>query len=230
MTQAGPLHWLTGAGWLVLAGGGKWQNGETGTIDAAALGWANLDRPIAMLLTAGGSTAEGEALLEYYADLGGPGGYVVPIFDAASARQPENCQLLEQAGLVYIADGPDALGLTRAMRESPALEALQRTFQYGAAVLGMGAGAIALGAWVAASDYPERAEPGWGWLPGAIAEPRFTGSGSAGRLHGLVNTHPDCLGLGIPKRVALALGPDGRVETVGEGQITVVLSKIAEEG
>jgi cyanophycinase len=230
MTQAGPLHWCTGAGWLVLAGGGKWQNGETGTIDAAALGWANLDRPIAVLLAAGGSTAEGEALLEYYADLGGPGGYVVPIFDAASAQQPENCQLLEQAGLVYIADGPDVLGLTRAMRESPSLEALERAFQYGAAVLGGGAGAIVLGAWVATRDHPERAEPGWGWLPDVIVEPHFVASRSAGRLHSLVNTHPTCLGLGIPERVALALGPDGRVETVGEEQITVVLSKIADEG
>ena len=76
MTQAGPLRWRTGAGWLVLAGGGKWQNDETDEIDAAALGWANLDRPIAVLPTAGSTTAEGEALLEYYADLGGPSGYI----------------------------------------------------------------------------------------------------------------------------------------------------------
>jgi cyanophycinase len=230
MTQAGPLHWRTGAGWLVLAGSGRWQDGETGAVDAAVLGWANLDRPIAMLLAAGGSTAEGEALLEYYADLGGPSGYVVPIFDAAGAQQPENCRLLEQAGLVYIADGPDALGLVRAMRESPALEALERAFQYGAVVLGMGTGAVALGVWVTAHDHPERAEPGWGWLSNAIVEPRFSGSEPASRLHRLVNAHPACLGLGIPEQVALALGPGGHVETVGEEQITVVLSKTAAEG
>ena len=33
MTRAGPLRWRTGAGWLVLAGGGKWQQGETGEIE-----------------------------------------------------------------------------------------------------------------------------------------------------------------------------------------------------
>lgn len=223
MTQAGPLRWRTGAGWLVLAGGGRWQNGETGAIDAAALGWADLDRPLAVLLTAGGSTAAGEALLEYYADLGGPSGYVVPVFDAASARQAENCRLLEQAGLVYIADGPDATGLVQALSDSPALEALERAFEFGAAVLGIGAGAAAFGAWVAGPSDPERADSGWGWLPDAIIEPHFAGSGPTGRLRSLVNAHPTCLGLGIPEQVALALGPDGRVETIGEGQVTVIL-------
>jgi cyanophycinase-like exopeptidase len=32
------------------------------------------------------------------------------------------------------------------------------------------------------------------------------------------------LGLGIPEGVALALGPDGQVETWGEGNVTVVVA------
>jgi cyanophycinase-like exopeptidase len=223
MTQAGPLRWRTGSGWLVLAGGGRWQAGETGDIDAAALGWADLDRPIAVLPTAGGSTAESEALLEYFADLGGPNGCVVPIFDAAGARQAENCRLLSEAGLVYIDDGPDAQGLAQALRGSPALEALAQAFEGGAAIVGMAAGAAALGAWVVSRDDPEQAEPGWGWLPDIIVGPHFAGAESANQLRSLLNVYFNCLGLGIPDGTALALGPDGRVETVGEGQVTVVL-------
>ena len=226
MTQAGPLRWRTGAGWLVLAGGGRWQSNETGEIDAAALGWANLDRSIAVLLTAGSSTAEGEALLEYYADLGGPSGCVVPIFDTASAQRAENCQLLAEAGLVYIADGPDVLGLVETLRESPALAALVQAFEGGAAVVGMAAGAIALGAWVAAGDDTGQGKSGWGWLPDIIVEPHFVRTEATDQLQSLLSAHPDYLGLGIPTGVALALGPDGRVVTVGDGQATMVVSRV----
>jgi cyanophycinase len=226
VTQAGPLDWYTGAGWLILAGGGSWQTGETGAIDTMALGWANLDQPIAVLLTAGGSSADGEALLEYLAELGGPSGYILPIHSAADAQRTDNCQLLVQAGLIYINDGPELMGLIRSLRESPALAALGYAFSSGATIVGVGAGAIALGAWAADQDVANQIEPGWGWLPGAIVEPYFAGTESSGRLRCLLNAHPDCLGLGIPAGVALALGPDGRVETVGEGQVTVVLGKV----
>jgi len=187
LTQAGPLRWRAGAGWLILAGGGRWEENETGEVDAAALGWADLDRPTALLPTAGISTVQGEALLDYYADLGGANGYVVPIFDAAGAQYKENCRLLEQAGLIYIGDGPDAVGLARALRGSPALQALARAFEDGAVIVGMGAGAIALGAWLADPDNPKRAEPGWGWLPDVIVEPHFAGTEAAGRLKRLLN-------------------------------------------
>jgi cyanophycinase-like exopeptidase len=221
MTQAGPLRWRTGAGWLVLGGGGSWRAGETDAIDTAALGWTNIDQPIAVLLAAGGSSADGEALLDYFIELGGPNGYILPIHSSADAQRVENCRLLAEAGLVYIDDGPDLLGLIRSLRESPALTALGDAFSDGAVIVGMGAGAIALGAWGADQDVADQIEPGWGWLPSAIVETHF-----ANRLRCLLNTHPDCLGLGIPAGVALALGPDSRVETVGEGQVTVVLGKI----
>jgi cyanophycinase len=229
VTQAGPLHWRTGAGWLLVAGGGAWQKGETDAIDAAALGWASPDQPIAILPTGGGSTAEGEALLEYYADLGGPNGYIVPIFDAASARQEENCQLLREAGLIYISDGPDVLRLVRTLRESPALYALAYAFDIGAVVVGTGIGAAAMGAWVASDASVDTtgvgAEPGLEWLPGTIVEPHFRGTKTAVELRRLLQAQPNCLGLGIPKGTALALGPEGQVETVGDGEITVVIGQ-----
>jgi len=224
LTQTGPLRWRAGAGWLVLGGGGDWGANETSDIDTTALGWANLDWPMAVLPTAGGSVAEAEGLLEYYADLGGPRGYVVPIFDAAAAQLTESRQLLEQAGLIYISDGPETLRLVRALRESPALEAIGHAFERGAVVVGMGAGAAVLGAWIADPRYPERAEPGLGWMPDVIAAPHFKGSETADDLRKLLSLRQNVLGLGIPERVALALGPGGEVENVGPGQATVVVS------
>lgn len=228
LTRAGALQWRAGTGWLVLAGGGSWQDNETAEIDAAALGWANLDRPIAVLPTAGSSIIEAEALLDYYGDLGGPHGYVVPIFDTNGAQLTENCDLLEDAGLIYICDGPERLGLVRALRKSPAMEALIWAFEQGAVILGIGAGAAAMGAW---TDSPQprdseasRAEPGLGLLNSIIVAPHFEGTEVAHRLRDLLTLKPNCLGLGIPDRVALGLGPSGEVENIGPGQATVVVS------
>ncbi|MFW6135883.1 MAG: Type 1 glutamine amidotransferase-like domain-containing protein [Chloroflexota bacterium] len=234
-TQAGPLRWRAGAGWLVLAGGGSWRAGETGDVDAAALGWADLDRPLAVLPTAGLSTPQAEALLDDYAELGGPSGYVVPIYDPAGAQMPENVALLEDAGLIYVSDGPDAVALVRALRRSPALEAMARAFEEGAVILGMGAGAAAFGAWVEDPQADDRAEPGsdvragLAWLHGVIIAPHFAGAEVAHRLRHLLDLKPNCLGLGIPERTALGLGPAGEVENVGAGQVTVVVSGLEVE-
>lgn len=223
MTQAGPLRWRTGLGWLVLAGGGRWQAGETGLIDASILGWASLERPMAVLATAGGSTAAAEGLLEHYVDLGGANGYVVPIFDPSGARRLENRELLAQAGVIYLADGPNPLRLVRALRESPALEGMAQAFERGAVVAAFGRAAIALGAWVAGSDALNRIEPGLGWLPQIVVEPHFEGTASATRLRAILAEYPGHLGMGLPDGVALALGPEGRVETLGDEQVTMVL-------
>ena len=235
LTRAGPLQWRAGSGWLILSGGGSWRENETGEVDATALGWADLDRPMAVLPTAGSSTIEAEALLDYYADLGGPSGYVVPIFDAVGAQLAENCRLLEEAGLIYISDGPETVTLVKALGESPAMEALARTFEQGAVVMGAGAGAAALGAWVVdpqsrrAPTEATRAEQGLGWLHNVVVDPHFKGTEAAHRLRDLLSLKPNCLGLGIPDGVGLGLGPSGEVENIGPGQVTVVFSGLDVE-
>jgi cyanophycinase-like exopeptidase len=186
-----------------------------------------------VLPTTGQSIAEAEALLDYYTDLGGPHGYVVPIFDTAGAQLIENCRLLETAGLIYISDGLDALALVRALRDSPALQALIQAFEDGAVIVAVGAGAAALGSWtddreVSVGEAP-RAVPALGWLPDVIVAPHFKGTEVSQQLRQLLNLHPGCLGLGLPDQVALGLGPGGEVESVGPGQVTVVVSGLEVE-
>ena len=41
--------------------------------------------------------------------------------------------------------------------------------------------------------------------------------------------HANCFGLGIPTGMALALGPDGQVVTVGDGQVTMVVGEVERE-
>jgi len=223
MTKAGPLVWRTGGGWLVLGGGG-----EIEALDATVLSWSNLDQPIAVLPTAGRSTHECEAVLDNYVDLGGPSGLVAPIFTAADAERNENAQILAESGLIHLADGPNAAKLIAALRESAAQSAMIYAFERGTTILGMGAGAVAFGAW-AHNPTTGEDERGWGWLPSFIVEPHFTGAASSDRLQSLLERHPDCLGLGLPDQTALALGPDGRVVTLGEGEPTIVVSAASED-
>ncbi len=227
MTEMSPLRRLAGAGWLVLVGGGDWEQGETGEVDSEILVRTSLSAPVAYVPTAHGSIARGEALLDYYVDLGGPRGYVVPILEPSDARERKNAHLLSQAGLIYLADG-DPLQLTRTLWASPALDAMAEAFKRGAMVVGVAAGASALGAWVLEDPQTPSGGTGWGWLPGIVVVPDFTGSAAAPGLQAALRARSGLVGLGIPTGVALALGPERRVETWGEGQATVVVAQQAE--
>jgi cyanophycinase len=226
MTQAGPLRWRTGAGWLVLIGGGDWNTTEA--IDRHAIEAMSDETPIAFVPAAGGSPDYGESFLAHYARLDAPPGYVVPIHDAASARDPANVRRLAHAGLIYFGGG-DAQKLVDAILGAPALDAIAAAFAAGAVVVGMSAGAMALAAWGVSSDPGVEVQPGWGWLPNAIVAPHFLAERHDALRAALID-HPEKLGLGIPDNVALALGPNGEVQTWGSAQVTVVLGPKFDPG
>ena len=64
MTRAGPWQWRTGSGWLVLVGGGRWEDSETIHFQAIS---AMLDEsPIAFVPAANPDPTYGE--LETWTD------------------------------------------------------------------------------------------------------------------------------------------------------------------
>jgi len=221
MTRAGPLKWRTGDGWLVLVGGasGHWQTTEA--IDRAAIEAMADETPVAFVPAANCPPDYGDAFLARYAELGAPPGYVVPLHDEAAARDRLNVRRLTQAGLIYIGGG-DTRALLKTMTGAPALDAVAAAFAAGAVIVGMSAGAIALAEWGVLSDPGAGVLKGWGWLPQVILAPHYAPE-QAGALRAALIDHPDRLGVGIPEDVALALGPDGEVQTWGQGQITVAL-------
>jgi len=221
MTHAGPLRWRTGEGWLVLIGGasGGWR--ATESIDLAAIEAMSDETPIAFVPAAGCPPDYGESFLERYTRLGSPPGYVVPIYDSASANDPINVRRLTQAGLIYLGDG-NAHKLISATLGTPALDAIAAAYASGAVIVGMSAGAMALAGWGVSPDSDGGVLEGWGWLPDAIVEPSFT-AGRAPVLRAALLGHPQALGLGIPDATALALGPEGEVAMWGSGQVQVTI-------
>ena len=227
MTRAGPLQWLTGGGWLVLVGNGDPSEELAGHI----LARADFSRPIGFLPAAGGDIAAGERLLEEYAALGGPSGYVVPILTPADAGEEENRQLLADAGIIFIGDGDPSV-LARTLAGTAALQGMMEAFIRGALIVGLGAGAAPLGEQVISPETPAEhrpkestATPGWGWIRGTVIVPHFHGATHSPRLRTLLHTWPGLLGIGIPEGTALALGPGGEVETWGGGEITIVVAR-----
>ena len=119
----------------------------------------------------------GEAFFSFYADLGAPHGYVVPIHDQRSASDPANYRRLANASLVYIGDG-SLQRLMEALEGTPAIDAMATAFDGGAVIVGAGASAMLLGKWGAGKQ--AKVLPGWGWVSDALIVPHYTGDSVGG--------------------------------------------------
>jgi len=225
MGQAGPLRWHKGQGWLILVGGGELE--DLADIHRAAIEAMSDETPVVYVPTASAKPdagrERGQLVVEQFEELGGPVGYVAPIFSRADASDPKNVRRLTQAGLIYLGGGSaHRLVEMLAARGTAALDAVTAAFEAGAVVIAEGEAACAVGAWGLGSDGSLRA--GWGWLPEALIRPSFD-EVAAAALRDAIKSRPECLGLGIPSGVALALGPENQVQTLTASgkHVTVVL-------
>lgn len=225
MPTQGPLSWLDGEGWVILAGGGDWQKGETDQVDMQLLSIANLDRPMVILM-ADGNRRQAEAFLEHYTELGGPGGeaYSLATLNREQLQTQHFLSLMEEAGILCLG-GENPLPLVQNLNKSALLQQIilgYATLQ-GLIMFGIDAGAAALAKWAFGPPPQYFQAMGLGWLDNAVVVPRFVRTEDSPILRQLPKVAPDILGLGIPAGTALALGPLGQVETWGMGEITAVI-------
>jgi hypothetical protein len=213
MPQANVIRWRDGAGWLVMCGGGDFASGETGEVEAEALARVQAGEPIAYIWAAG-DVETADKHLAALEDLGGPTGYLVDVLteDDDTLRQQ-----ISAAGMIVLGDGPNLKAL-RSGLFGAALEGIGAAFERGAVILGMGQSAALLGSWL------ENLE-GISWVEGAIIVTSYELDDQPARLRRLLLSHPNAYGLGIGTGSALALGPNGEVESWGERKITITLSQ-----
>jgi len=79
----------------------------------------------------------------YYADLGAPPGYVVPVRDQKSARDPVNYRRWRRRS--HLHRRRDASRLIETLEGTPVIEAMAEAFDSGAVIVGISAGAMILG-------------------------------------------------------------------------------------
>jgi hypothetical protein len=208
MPSRNVFHWIDGRGWLVLSGGPD----RAGELRALALERAAADGGVAVISIAG--VDAGEKLLDDLADLGAPSGYLV---DLASEDDETIQSKLAEAGMVIIEGGATASEV-RSSLYGAAIAGIQKAYENGAVILVEGTSAMVFGEWVRQASGELTA--GLDWVQSALI---LLGADVAEQAKKALVSQPEAIAVGIGVGSALALGPDGEIETWGKKEITVLL-------
>jgi hypothetical protein len=204
MARNNVLRWKDGRGWLILSGAAN------SDIRALALGLAAADGGVAYL------GRDAEQVLDDMEDLGAPAGYIVDVLaeddEAIRAR-------LADAGMVVIG-GSSSASEARSGLMGAAVGGMETAFGNGAIILAEGQSAAAFGTWVAESN---QLMSGFDWLESGLILPGVTSLGESDPARDTLNKEALAIVIGIGEGSALALGPDGEVETWGAKQVSIAL-------
>ncbi|MBZ0302186.1 MAG: hypothetical protein K8J31_20725, partial [Anaerolineae bacterium] len=158
-----------------------------------------------------------DAIVADMQDLGAQSGYLVDVLTEDDRVIRDK---LAEAGIVIVAEDPSVMNVRSALLGA-AIEGIQIAFENGAIVLVEGPAATAFGAWVIAAD--GRVLAGLDWLHSGLIVPGTTSISEAPDTRVVVAAQPAAIAVGIGSGSALALGPDGEVETWGDRQVTIAL-------
>ncbi len=205
------LSRIPGAGWICLIGGGEFSFGETEVADGVWLDKA-VPGTVGFLPAASGSTEYGTHFAKYLKESFERRVETIPVYRTRDARRRKNVERIAAVSAAYFGGGVTD-HLLDALRETPALEALEGKLHSGGCIVAIAAAAQALGQ-VARSLLVRGLTSGLGWLPGGVVEANFHPSHDR-RLRLLLD-HPEARwGLGLPAGSAVLLGPEGEIEIVG---------------
>lgn len=211
MTQNNVFRWLDGRGWLVLSGGAE----SGGEVRAQVISRSSADGGVAYISL--GEAAE--RVLDDMEDLGAPSGYIVDVL----SEDDETVQArLSEAGIIVV-EAADSLMVARSALLGAAVDGMKAAFQNGAIILVEGLSASVFAEWVVLDD--GKVVAGLEWLSGAAVLPGVTAVSQSAQARGLLDDQTSAVAVGIGAGSALALGPNGEVETWGQKQITVVLGR-----
>jgi hypothetical protein len=138
----------------------------------------------------------------------------------------EDDQTLESrigdAGMVVVS-GDEPVARLRSGLIGAAAQGMHTAFANGAVILAEGQGAAVFGAWVAL-DSGELAT-GMAWLENGLIVPGRASLAESELARDALSGDPSRIVVGIGAGSALALGPDGEVETWGKKQVTIALGR-----
>jgi cyanophycinase len=171
----------------------------------------------------------GERYRELFVDLGAREVRAIGAQSRAEASDPAIHERLEDAGGIFLTGGnqlrlSSTIGGTRLARE------ILERFHAGAVVAGTSAGASAMSshmiAFGSSGSTPKQRmaqiAAGIGILPDVIVDQHFQQRNRIGRLLALVAQNPSLLGVGVDEDTAGVVEPDGVMEVIGRGAITIV--------
>lgn len=212
MTEHSVLKWMDEPGWLILAGGVD----PLSDLRALAISRIVAEGGIAYITLDDDDLDE---LIDDMGELGAPTGYIVNVMTEDDRTIKD---LLERASLVFV---PSIYGLAelRSALLGAALEGMLAAYQRGAVVFAEGNAASLFG-----STFRSESGilvDGFGWVEDTLIVPGVGSIADSNNAQLALSEHQAKVVIGIEEISALILGPDGVVETWGDGQVTVALGE-----
>jgi len=153
----------------------------------------------------------------------------IPIEDRDHCYQEDILDALEKASGIFITGG-NQLRLSTILGGTPVARAIRRLNAAGVHMAGTSAGAAIISEHMIAGGRggPSPREsgvvlaPGLGLTNRAIIDQHFNKRGRLGRLLAALSFNPFVCGLGVDENTAAFIAPNGVLEVVGHGTVTVV--------
>ena len=223
---------ITGAadepkGHLVLIGGGDKP-------DAAMRKFVELaggpGAPIAVLPTASSSKKTGpNQKAQFEKEFGCTDVTVVPIKDRAQSFDEKYVKVLASARGIFFSGGDQAL-IIRALRGTPAGDAVATAFADGAVVGGTSAGTACQSPLMITGNGDFKVIKagnvelweGLGFFTGVIVDQHFVARQRQNRLISVILEHPELLGVGVDEDTAVWVKPDRTFEVIGASNVIVI--------
>jgi cyanophycinase len=147
----------------------------------------------------------------------------------SQANDPTYVRQLDDATGIFLTGG-NQLRLSSTVGGTLLAEAVMERFRNGAVVAGTSAGASAMSshmiAFGASGGTPKHRmaalAAGLGVLPSVIVDQHFQQRNRYGRLLSVIAQNPSLLGLGVDEDTAGVVGPDGVMEVIGRGSVTII--------
>jgi len=186
------------------------------------------DARILVIPTASLLDETGPIYQELFEDMGARS-VCIPIEDRDHCYQDDILEALEKATGIFITGG-NQLRLSTILGGTPVARAIRRLNADGVHMAGTSAGAAIISEHMIAGGRggPSPREsgvvlaPGLGLTNRAIIDQHFNKRGRLGRLLAALSFNPFVCGLGIDENTAAFIDPDGVLEVVGHGTVTVV--------
>jgi cyanophycinase len=194
------------------------------------------DAKIAVISTASSLGAEaGERYRAVFGELGAKSVRPLHAMTRAQANDETFARQLHDATGIFLTGG-NQLRLSSTIGGTLLADAVMERFRDGAVAGGTSAGASAMSthmiAFGASGGTPKHRmaalAAGLGVLPSVIIDQHFQQRNRLGRLLSVIAQNPSLLGLGVDEDTAGVVGPDGIMEVIGRGSITIVDGAAAE--
>ena len=210
MREKIPFSWLKSKGWLVLSGSAD----TLGEIRAQALSRVNVDGSMAYISLADDM---GDSLMDDMGDLGAFTGYFVDLEDDDNNTIYER---LSTACMIVIEPG-ESIDRLQKMITQTVTQAIKEALNRGALILFEGLASHLAGEHIVTLD--GQIKKGMKFVNNVYISPDVESILDITDMKRVLASIPDAVFIGIQRGSALALGPNGAIETWGEKRVTISL-------